>query len=137
MPDRLTKQGRSRNMSLIRKFGNRSTELRMVALMRCNGIKGWRRHTSLPGTPDFAFRRERVAIFIDGCFWHGCPRCKWVPASNIDYWQMKFAMNRKRDRDADKALRAMGWKVIRVWEHSLKRPLVILRRLGRSLKIHG
>jgi DNA mismatch endonuclease (patch repair protein) len=120
-------------MARISKFGDQSTELRLVKLFRWNGIKGWRRHLKLPGRPDFTFRRERVVVFADGCFWHSCPQCNWVPTSNTDYWEAKFARNRANDRDANRALRRAGWKVIRVWEHSLKQPERVIRQVGAAL----
>src|SRR5439155_3796255 len=116
-------------------FGNRSTEMRMLMLLRQHRLTGWRRHARLPGRPDFVFLREMVAVFIDGCFWHCCPRCNWTPASNTAYWQAKFAMNKARDRDADKALRRAGWIVIRVWEHSLKDPPGVMTRIARALDL--
>jgi DNA mismatch endonuclease (patch repair protein) len=133
MVDRVGRDERSRNMSLIRKFGNRSTELQLVSLLRLYGLKGWRRHVGLPGRPDFAFFSRRVAVFVDGCFWHNCPRCRWIPASNVEYWKRKFARNRARDRKADRELREAGWRVIRVWEHSLKRPVAVIARIKRAL----
>src|SRR5262245_3355814 len=75
MADKFTEDQRYRMMAGVRKFGNLSTEVRMMTLFREHGIKGWRRHLALPGRPDFTFRRERVVIFIDGCFWHRCPQC--------------------------------------------------------------
>jgi DNA mismatch endonuclease (patch repair protein) len=133
MPDKHTRDQRSYNMSRIRKFGNASTEARMVLLFREYGIRGWRRHLRLPGRPDFTFRRERVVVFVDGCFWHRCPRCNWTPANNAGYWEEKFARNRTKDREADRALRRAGWKVLRVWEHSLKQPARVIARILRSL----
>jgi DNA mismatch endonuclease (patch repair protein) len=134
MADRHSKEQRSRNMSRIRKFGNESTELRMVKLFRQYGIAGWRRHLTLPGRPDFAFRRERVAVFVDGCFWHRCPRCNWTPASNVAYWENKFALNRARDRQANRALRRAGWRVVRVWECVLRtQPARVVSRIRQAL----
>jgi len=125
-------------MSLIRSRGNHTTELRMVALLRANGLTGWRRSESLPGSPDFVWRRERVALFVDGCFWHGCPRHGHTPRSRIAYWAAKLARNAKRDRRISRELRAAGWAVLRVWECAL-RPLDrgrtasrIARALGRD-----
>ena len=93
----------------------------MVRLFREHGVKGWRRHLKLPGRPDFTFRRERLVVFIDGCFWHRCPECKWTPTSNVGYWTPKLARNVEKDREADARLRAAGWGVVRIWEHMLKR----------------
>ena len=133
MADRHTREQRSRNMASIRKFGNQSTELRLLKLFRQYGIKGWRRHLKLPGRPDFTFRRERVVVFVDGCFWHCCPRCKWRPTSNIDYWEAKLARNRAKDREANRALRRNDWTVVRIWEHALKEPVRAINRLRRVL----
>jgi DNA mismatch endonuclease, patch repair protein len=72
MPDVFTKKKRSQVMALIRSRGNRDTEIKLASLFRAARITGWRRHQPLPGRPDFIFRRERLAIFVDGCFWHGC-----------------------------------------------------------------
>jgi DNA mismatch endonuclease (patch repair protein) len=66
---------------------------------------------------DFAFPRQRLAVFIDGCFWHGCPEHGSVPATNSSWWAAKLQGNRSRDADTDNHLRAMVWTVIRLWEH--------------------
>jgi len=105
----------------------------MVALLRDRSITGWRRHYDLPGRPDFAFRRERVAIFVDGCFWHGCPECFRMPTSNTEYWQPKIARNRSRDRRVTRELRRRHWHVIRIWEHSLQDPDRVAARVQRML----
>jgi DNA mismatch endonuclease (patch repair protein) len=136
--DRHTKAQRSANMSRIRKFGNKSTEMRLVRLFREQGITGWRRHLKLPGRPDFTFRRERIVLFIDGCFWHRCPQCNWKPASNTRYWLPKLEQNVVKDREADRELAKRGWTVIRIWEHQLKKKpeeviSCILKALGREV----
>jgi DNA mismatch endonuclease (patch repair protein) len=74
-----------------------------------------------------------VVVFVDGCFWHGCRRCKWVPASNRKYWRAKFVLNQSKDRRANLALRRAGWTVIRIWEHSLKQPGRVIARLRQAL----
>jgi DNA mismatch endonuclease (patch repair protein) len=81
-----TKQKRSDVMSLIRGKGNKETENALLALLRQNKITGWRRHLPLSGKPDFAFPKQRVAVFVDGCFWHGCPKCYTRPKSNLKFW---------------------------------------------------
>ena len=125
---------RSAVMSAIRGRGNLSTEMRMVRLLRAAGLVGWRRHQRLPGRPDFVFRREKVAIFVDGCFWHGCPRCYKAPATRGDFWAFKLADNRRRDRRVSRQLRAMGWAVVRVWECRLRAsPARDLKRIRRKL----
>src|ERR1043166_2862372 len=86
MVDVVSKRKRSEVMSLIRSRGNRETELRLIEIFRKFGVTGWRRGVDLPGKPDFVFRTERMAVFVDGCFWHGCPRCYRRPKSNQVYW---------------------------------------------------
>ncbi|MGV9673360.1 very short patch repair endonuclease [Gordonia sp. NPDC003504] len=75
----------------------------------------------LPGLPrrraDILFPRAKLAVFVDGCFWHGCPEHKTTPTNNGDWWAVKFARNIKRDRETDAHLRFLGWTVLRVWEH--------------------
>jgi DNA mismatch endonuclease (patch repair protein) len=133
MPDVFTPEKRSEVMSRIRSHGNKDTELALAALMRAAGITGWRRRQKLPGRPDFVFRRERVCVFVDGCFWHGCPAHYRRPKSNRAFWDAKIARNRARDRKVSRELRAAGWSVLRVWEHSLKNPGPVLARLRRAL----
>lgn len=107
---------RSRIMKAIRSKGNKSTELRLARVLRAAALTGWRRHPDLRGTPDFAWRKTRVALFVDGCFWHGCPRCYRVPRHNTEFWSRKVQGNRRRDRIVTRTLRSQGWSVIRVWE---------------------
>ena len=76
----------------------------------------------LPGKPDLVFPKYKIAVFVDGCFWHGCPICnKKMPSSNKEYWKRKIKRNIERDRRTDGELSNMGWRVIRVWEHQIKR----------------
>ena len=123
MPDVFTKAKRSAVMALIRGSGNKDTELRMIALFRANGITGWRRNARVFGKPDFVFRRERVAVFVDGCFWHGCPKPKHapLPKNRAEWWAAKLARNRARDLLVTRTLRKSGWRVVRVWECDLAR----------------
>lgn len=120
-------------MSLIRSRGNKATELRLIEIFRDFGITGWRRNQALLGKPDFTFRRERVVVFVDGCFWHGCPKCYKRPGSNRKFWDAKFETNRKRDRLVNRNLRTLGWKVVRVWQHQLAKPSRVAGRVKRFL----
>jgi len=133
MTDTFTKRKRSQIMAAIRARGNKDTELRLAALLRSAHITGWRRHQPLPGRPDFSFRRERLAIFVDGCFWHGCPQHCRMPQENRPYWERKIAGNAARDRAMNKALKAAGWRVLRIWSHSLRQPDAVLRRVSSGL----
>ena len=139
MADTLTVAERSVRMSRVRSKGNRSTEGRLISLMRAAAITGWRRGVPLAGKPDFVFRAAKVAVFVDGCFWHGCPRHRRVPKSNIEFWKTKLAANVKRDRAVTRELRAAGWKVLRLWECSLTQAQVqhTIGRLRRALSPSG
>lgn len=130
MADVFTAEKRSALMALIRGSGNRETELRLVSLFRESRITGWRRNTKLFGKPDFVFPKQRVAVFLDGCFWHRHPGCKfsYTPKSRIDFWLSKFAKNVSRDRFVTRTLRRAGWRVVRVWECDL-----VSRRRGRVI----
>lgn len=129
-----TTPARSRIMSAIRGKGNQTTEVRLARLLRMAGIRGWRRHAALPGRPDFVFSGAKVAVFVDGCFWHGCRRCCRAPRKNTEFWVNKIAGNRRRDRRVTAELRARGWVVLRLWEHQLaEHPQTVVRRLVRAL----
>ena len=121
MVDIFAKAERSRIMARVRGRDNVSTELLVVKLFRSNGVTGWRRQPSLFGKPDFAFPKARVAVFVDGCFWHGCPRHRRTPKTRVTFWSTKLARNAARDSKVSRELRAMGWTVLRVWECALTR----------------
>ncbi len=135
MSDVFTKAKRSEVMSRIRGRGNKDTELALVKLLRSHRIIGWRRHQPVFGKPDFLFRAQRVAVFVDGCFWHGCPRCYRRPKSNRKFWDAKIVRNRERDRQVSRELRRLGWRVIRVWEHDLRKPTRVLARIRKALAV--
>src|SRR6266404_2096697 len=106
MPDILSVLERSERMSRIRSRGNKDTELALAKLLRRNRISGWRRNQSVFGKPDFIFHRVRLAVFVDGCFWHGCPKCGHIPKSRRLYWRTKILRNRTRDKAVSRTLRA-------------------------------
>lgn len=160
MADTLSAAERSRLMSRIRSRGNARTEVALATLLRRHGVTGWRRHLKLGtgngerGTkpaskrsrfvrPDFVFPTERVVVFVDGCFWHGCPLHATQPKDNRAFWWHKIRTNQARDRRVHRALRARGWKVLRLWEHDLRAasrkgvetPLAsaLVRRIERAL----
>ena len=126
---------RSRLMARVKSRDNKATELRLIQIFRAHGITGWRRSFMLPGKPDFVFPRLKIAVFVDGCFWHGCPKHATWPKTRAAFWRNMIQTNRARDRRVSRALRGRGWKVLRVWEHELTRrnqPRLI-RRLSRWL----
>ena len=124
---------RSLIMASIKGKSNKSTELTLRLVLVRAGVRGWRTHASeLPGRPDFYFDDARLAVFVDGCYWHGCWRCGHVPKTRSEFWSAKFERNRARDAHNNRRLRHMGIIVIRVWEHSLKTQLgrrQVLRRI--------
>src|SRR3989304_3415944 len=106
----------------MRRVKGRDTtpELILRRLLRAAGGKGYRlNRKDLPGRPDLVISRDRIAVFVDGCFWHGCPRCYRRPSSNRSYWDAKVKRNMRRDRVQREQLRRLGWKVIRLWEHEV------------------
>lgn len=93
-----------------------------MALVRV-GTSGWFMHSEQIGKPDFYFERQRLAVFVDGCFWHGCPKCGHTPKTNSRYWREKIEGNRRRDRRTNQILRHKGIRVLRFWEHELSKRL--------------
>lgn len=93
----------------------------MIRLFRAHRITGWRRRQSVFGKPDFVFPRLRLAVFVDGCFWHSCPKHLRLPVNNRAFWKKKLSANRVRDVLVGRTLRQRGWRVLRIWEHELSR----------------
>ena len=121
-------------MSRIRGRGNKDTELALARLLRANRISGWRRNQKVFGKPDFVFPKFKLAIFVDGCFWHGCPEHATKPANNRAFWKKKLAGNKTRDRLVNQTLRTAGWRVLRIWECDLaKSPVTCVRRVQRMV----
>ena len=143
--DTLTTIERSALMAKVRSTRNGSTELRLIAVFRLHGVTCWRRRASLFGKPDFVFtnlppsprlrRTSKLAVFVDGCFWHGCPIHATQPKQNAEFWRAKIARNQARDRLVTRTLRAKGWRVMRIWEHELTRKYE--RRLLARLRRYG
>jgi DNA mismatch endonuclease, patch repair protein len=133
MPDVFSREKRSAIMSSVRSHGNLATELRLITIFKSAGIKGWRRRVALYGSPDFAFPKARLAVFVDGCFWHGCPVHGTVPATNRAFWTRKLRRNRERDRLVRRQLQKLGWRVLRIWQHELRDPQRVLLRIRRVL----
>ena len=137
-----TTKERSANMRAIKATSNSTTERRLRALLIRNCIRGWKLHqTSVLGAPDFFFKTEQVAVFVDGCFWHGCPKCGHVPKANLSNWLQKLARNKERDRQIRNILKRSGVRVVQLWECDLRsRPSAcfnkILRVLGSTPKNH-
>jgi DNA mismatch endonuclease (patch repair protein) len=134
MADVFTPEKRSEIMSRVKGRNNASTEIFLARTFRKHGIVGWRRHALLFGKPDFIFRERRLAVFVDGCFWHGCPVHGALPLTNSDFWRRKLTRNCARDRLVNRTLRKLGWTPLRVWQHELREPERVIRRVRRVLQ---
>lgn len=136
--DSVDKQTRSRVMASVHSKNNRSTEKRLRYALIHAKIKGWRMQAKdLAGVPDFVFDKEQIAVFVDGCFWHGCPRCYRRPSSSRKYWDEKVKGNIARDKRVAAKLRREGWAVLRIWEHSLSEPEKAVARIKGKLAVRS
>ncbi|HET8773102.1 MAG TPA: very short patch repair endonuclease [Thermoanaerobaculia bacterium] len=113
---------RSYIMSRV-KSRDTGVELALRRALWAAGIRGYRLRWRATGRPDLVFVGRRVAVFVDGCFWHGCRACKRPPKDNVAYWTPKIRRNRARDRKVTRTLEAEGWRVIRLWEHDVRKAL--------------
>jgi len=165
MADVFSKSKRSEVMSRIRSRGNKETELALARLLRANRISGWRRHSLVRATvesrksrvegkrlscsrpsplgprltvrPDFVFSKQRTVVFVDGCFWHGCPTHATWPANRAAWWRRKIKGNQARDRLVTRTLRRAGWCVLRIWEHELRQPRSCIRRVRQARRVRS
>lgn len=130
-------------MSRIRSSGNEETELALIRIFRAEGITGWRRGRKLRFAgcgktvtvrPDFVFPERKLAVFVDGEFWHGHPTRARIPKTRTAWWTAKIAGNKARDRMQNRLLRQGGWKVVRIWQYQLvpKYRSLALRKLGAA-----
>jgi DNA mismatch endonuclease (patch repair protein) len=120
--DFLSKETRSRVMSRIRSR-NTTPEVALRRALYAAGIRGWRCHVKhVPGKPDIAFIRWKVAVFVDGCFWHGHPEF-FTPGKSGAYWDAKIERTKERDRLANETLEAAGWRVVRLWDFEIEKAL--------------
>ena len=121
MSDVFTKEERSQIMRSVKSKDTKSTELALIRLFKENRITGWRRSYQVKGHPDFVFLEKRIAIFVDGCFWHGHDCRNTRPSNNAEYWQKKRDRNMQRDLETTKRFQQRGWTVVRIWECELKK----------------
>jgi len=129
MTDVLSPEQRKLNMSRIR-GKNTGPEVKLRKLLYASGIRGYRIHYNLPGKPDLVFVKRKIAIFIDGCFWHKCPVCFQEPETRKEFWRKKISSNVERDKKVNEQLQNEGWTIIRIWEHDVrKNPENILKQI--------
>ena len=121
MADVFSKEDRSGIMRKVKSSGNKSTEIKLIQYFNDHHIMGWRRHYSVKGHPDFVFMDRRIAIFVDGCFWHGHDCRNTRPADNAEYWEKKRNRNIEHDHAVTAMFAQRGWTVIRIWECELKK----------------
>jgi DNA mismatch endonuclease (patch repair protein) len=121
MTDVFSKEKRSQVMRAVRSKGNKSTEIALIGVFKSYKISGWRRNFRLAGKPDFVFPKQKLIVFVDGCYWHGHNCRTRKPGSNDEYWKAKIFSNKKRDRFVTSELRRNGWKVIRIWECEIRK----------------
>jgi DNA mismatch endonuclease, patch repair protein len=132
--DTISRAMRSRVMAQVRSQRNRSTEWRLRASLIQSGIRGWKLNPpDILGKPDFAFLEERLLLFVDGCYWHGCPKCYRRPSSNTDYWDAKVARNRARDAKTVAQLKRQEWRLLRIWEHQLTTTAPVIAKIRAAL----
>lgn len=120
--DRAEHETRYRSLTMAAVKSSRTDLEQLLARhMWAAGLRGWRRdRRTANARPDFVFVSARLAVFVDGCFWHGCPSCAKRPATNRDYWRPKIDRNGRRDRTQTTALGDAGWTVLRFWGHELE-----------------
>ena len=121
MSDVFNDEKRSEIMKRVRSKNNKSTELKLIQLFKEYGITGWRRNYKVKGHPDFIFPKHKIAIFVDGCFWHGHDCRNTKPKDNELYWQQKRQRNIKHDKQVTENFQNRGWRVLRIWECELKK----------------
>jgi DNA mismatch endonuclease (patch repair protein) len=137
LTDTLTKYQRSKCMSTVK---NKDTDLEIIFRKSISKLKirSYRLHTNLPGTPDLYFPKYRIAVFIDGCFWHGCPSCSSMPASNTAFWKQKIIKNKSRDKAVNLALHKLGIRVQRFWGHEIKKnPEKYANKLAKLIRLRS
>lgn len=121
MADVFDSKKRSDIMSKVRSNNNKSTELALIKFFKENNITGWKRNYPVKGHPDFVFLDKKIAVFVDGCFWHGHDCRNTRPSDNAEYWQKKRERNIKHDKEVTAMFENRGWTVIRIWECELKK----------------
>lgn len=133
MVDNLTKEMRSKVMASI-KGRNTRPEIVVRKLLWAKGIRYRIHDKKVTGTPDISNKSKKIAIFIDGCFWHGCNNCYKEPRTNVAYWHTKIINNKKRRKEIIKKLSKDNWKILEFWEHRVvNEPEAVTKEISRFL----
>lgn len=134
MVDKISAEQRSKTMQAV-KDKDSGIELALRRALSQRGHRYRKNVSRLPGKPDIAFINKKTAIFVDSCFWHGCPYHCRMPSSNIRYWRNKIKRNKERDKEIRKIYAKKGWKILRFWEHELKKDLnKVVAKIEKSLQ---
>jgi len=135
MGDNLTPEDRRKTMRAVKGKGTK-LEKRLWAMLAGMRLSGWKKNVAtVTGKPDVVFTNQQVAIFIDGCFWHGCPYCRrTLPKTNHKYWERKIKRNVELARLHEQQLQQDGWRVVRIWEHEMVDMAIIRTRILDALK---
>jgi DNA mismatch endonuclease (patch repair protein) len=138
MSDNLKPEDRRKTMQAVKGKGTK-LEKRLWAMLAGMGLKGWNKNAdTITGKPDVVFINQRVAVFIDGCFWHGCPYCRRkLPKTNHEYWERKIKRNVELAQLHNKQLQRDGWVVIRIWEHEMADTAIVRARIRHALENKG
>lgn len=138
MADIFSKEKRSDIMRHVRSKGNKTTELKLIKVFKSFEVAGWRRNYPVIGHPDFVFPDKHIAIFVDGCFWHGHDCRNTRPEDNKEYWEKKRQRNIEHDIQINNRFISRGWTVIRIWECELKKSneSVLLSKLTPLLPVN-
>ena len=131
--DQFSTSVRSEIMRAVKSQGNKSTEIKVLEFFKARNFKGWRRNYPVFGRPDFVFPKKKIAVFADGCFWHGHGCRNLKPKNNYEYWENKIRKNKKRDKEVKRHLSEKGWRVFRVFECRIKKsryPEALIKALG-------
>jgi DNA mismatch endonuclease (patch repair protein) len=134
MTDTFSQEERSAVMRSVKSNGNKSTEDRLIQIFKKRCITGWRRNYPVAGKPDFVFLRRKVAVFADGCFWHGHNCRNIIPKQNAEYWSKKRLKNISRDKKIAELFNKRGWTVIRFWECDIKKESLDIDNLESLIK---
>jgi DNA mismatch endonuclease (patch repair protein) len=134
MADVLTPEQRRLNMSRIR-GRNTKPEKALRSALHTEGLRFRIHRRDIAGCPDIVFPGKKVAVFVDGCFWHGCPKHQTMPRTNSAFWRQKLQQNRERDRAVKQALQSSGWKILRFWEHEVHQEISsVVRKVKKAIK---
>ncbi|RXG84485.1 very short patch repair endonuclease [Bradyrhizobium zhanjiangense] len=135
MADVLTPEQRRLNMSRIR-GRNTKPEKALRSALHAEGLRFRIHRRDIPGCPDVVFPKRKIAIFVDGCFWHGCPQHQTVPRTNAAFWKKKLQQNRQRDKVVTQTLKSDGWTTLRFWEHDVRKDLpAVVKAIKRSVRL--